>query len=441
MKLSLRFLYMLPVLAVVFTDTVFTELVFPPEGSPVLDQYSMALLAGSFGLTVLYYRYMEVAMQRWLLVMGAALGALALESYAGWHTWMVYPHVFGKFLIMIHLFSVYGFTRRFGMPPLGLLVGVILAGLLANLVFFHPDSLSMSAFVANERGFTSTGAMLMLLPTLYYFNQYLTVGGLARLLMFFMCAALIIFLQHRSVWISMGVALALNSALLALKRVEGARLSSARLMPMFLIPVFVAISGGVVVLSDPHVVKRLETSLEDIMHADKQGTGSWRLQQFESYKPFLKEYPIAGMRLKGFELPMQFYSFGTDEPVWKDRTGHHFHSFYVDRLFYFGGLGLLLTVLVPVLLLGRRLLSPAPLPPGSVALVLFSLSTLIYGISYDWAMYFFALLGLSLAAAAEPSRVPVTQRVPAPSRRQPLSDLLPFPSPRHANAATSVARR
>lgn len=416
MKLSLRFLFLLPVLAVLCTDRAFTEFVLADEGSPMLAQFGLLLLAMSTGFTVLYYRYMAPPMRRWLWVWVAALAGLALESYAGWGSWMVYPHVFSKLLVMLHVFGIYAFQRRFGLPPFGLLMGTVLLGLLANLAIYHPDALSLSAFLDNERGFASTSAMLLLLPTLYYLNQYLARGGLLRLLAFFGGAALVIFLQHRSVWVAMGVALVLNAGLLLLGRLDGGRPSLTRLLPMVLIPLLVLISGGLVALSNPHVLKKLESSLNDIAHPDTRGTGSWRMKQFEAYKPFLQQYPVAGMRLKGFELPVQFYTLaangGGQEQVWADGTGHHFHSFYVDRLFYFGALGLLLTVLVPVLLLGRRLLSRVPLPPPTAALAVYTFGALVYSISYDWPLYFFALVGLSLAAAAVPGHVPA----PAPAR-------------------------
>ena len=442
MKLSIRFLYLLPVLGILATDRAFTEFVFFDESSPMLQLYGRLVLAGSMGIVVLCYRYMSPIMQRWLLLVVAALGALALESYAGWQTWAVYPHVFAKLLVLVHVFAIYGFHRRFGPPPFGQLMGLLLLGLAANLAFYHREALSLSAFLENERGFNSTSAMLLLLPTLYYFNQYMAHGGMARLLVFFLGSALILFLQHRSVWLSMGVALTLNALMLALGRVAGARLSSARLLPMFLVPLFVLVSGGLVALSDPHVVKKLEGSLNDIMRPSQQGTGGWRLKQFKAYQPYLEEYPLAGMRLKGFELPVQFYTLADDGsgqvPVWEDRTGHHFHSFYVDRIFYFGIAGLLLTVLVPVLLLGRRLLSPLPMAPSTATFVIFSLSSLVYSVSYDWPLYFFGILGLSLAAAAAPScvaaRLPVIARAARPA-------FVSFSSLSHADTAPATTHR
>jgi len=441
MRISLRFLYLLPVLGILLTAEGLTEFIFRDQDSPLLAQYSLLLLGASLGCTVLFFRYMESAMQRWLLAVLAVLAGLALESYGGWNTWMVYPHVFAKLLVMLHLFALYAFHRRFGLPPFGLLMALLLAGLVLSLALFHRDALSLSSFLDNERGFVAQAAMLLLLPTLYYLNQYLARGGLLRLLLFFGGLALIVFLQHRSVWVSTGAALALNGLLLALGRIDGARLSTNRLLPMALIPLLVLISGGVVVLTDPRISRKLERSLQDIVHPDKQGTGNWRLQQFQAYEPYIEEYPLAGMRLAGFELPVQFYTLaangGGDEQVWTDRTGHHFHSFYVDRLFYFGILGLLLTVLVPVALLVRRLRQPVPLPPPNAALVIFALSSLVFSLSYDWPLYFFGVWGLALAAAA-PVRLPV--RAPA-ARLVPLftpASFEPYPPPRHGPSAAAA---
>ncbi|UOQ76606.1 hypothetical protein MUN84_19065 [Hymenobacter sp. 5516J-16] len=82
----------------------------------------------------------------------------------------------------------------------------------------------MSAFLENERGFDVTSAFLLLLPALYYFNQYLSRGGLPQLVVFFVLLALIVFLQHRTVWLTTALALVLNVLLVLTGRVEGCAL-------------------------------------------------------------------------------------------------------------------------------------------------------------------------------------------------------------------------
>lgn len=433
MKISIRFLYLLPVVGILLTAEGISDFLFRGADSPRQPQLGLGLLGAALVGSVWFFRRMERVMQRWLLGLLAALLGLALESYAGWNSWLVYPHVFSKLLVLFYVFAVYGFHRRYGLPPMGLLMGGLLGSLLASLLLFHPEALSVSAFLENERGFVAQSAILLLLPTLYYFNQYLAHGGMPRLLVFFGGLLCIVFLQHRSVWVSTSVALGLNAGLVAWGRVAGARFSSRRLLPMVLLPVMVLISGGLVVFSDPHISKKLNSSLQDIMHPDKRGTGNWRLRQFQAYEPYLLDHPLAGMRLRGFELPVQFYTesaVGGEERVWSAGTGHHFHSFYVDRLFYFGGLGLLFTALVPVALLLRRLRQPLPLPPPTAALVVFVLSLLVFGFSYDWPFYFFGLWGLALAAAA-PAWQP--QRWPAP-RPAPIFPSLLVPAPAHRHA-------
>ncbi|GAA3995395.1 hypothetical protein GCM10022408_02310 [Hymenobacter fastidiosus] len=439
MIISLRFRYTLLILAFLVTDRAFTEFVFVNEDDAVLNRYNYVLVALSLYVILRNYRYLSAIMQGWFWVIMAGLVLLALESYAGWGAWMIYPHVFSKLTILLPVFAVGAYYSRHGLPPLETLMRLLLLGLLANLLFFHPEALSLSAFLDNERGFGSTSAMLVLLPTLYYLNEYFARGGLLRLLVFFLGVGMIVFLQHRSVWLALGLALPLNAVLLALGRVEGTRLSPNRLLPLALIPLALLISGGLAVLSNPQVLQKLGDSMQDIIHPDKQGTGSWRLRQFEAYEPFLYKYPVAGMRLKGFELPIQFYAPDSNLPVWPNWTGHHFHSFYVDRIFYFGLIGVGLVLVVPVLLLGHRLLQPVPLAPAATAFALFSLGMLVYGISYDWPPCFYAILGLTLAAAS-----PVLIRSSPPAALPislPLASFAPFSPTSHATASAPDSGR
>ena len=421
MKIRFRFLLVTLVLLVLFTDKAFFEYYTLDENDPVLVQFDYALLGLSLGLTAWSYKWLEPLMKRWLLVVVAAIGALLLESYGGWNSWLVYPHVFRKLTVLLLVFAVYGTHRRLGLPPLPLLAGIVLLVLLGNLAFYHPEALSEGAFLNMERGFAVGSAHLFLPLLLLFLNWYLARGSMVSLGCFFVCLALIIFLQHRTVWISTVVALLLNTLLL--RRTAGIRLVSHRLAILVLIPMIGGLVGGAaLVLDNPAVVNHFIENLDDIRHAEKQGTGNWRLLQTESYVPLVLERPVLGWRLEGFELPMQFYDPASDMPMWRDGTGHHFHSFYLDRLFYFGLPGLLLVVLVPILLGWRRLRNPVPFQPESAALLAYAASLLVFGISYDWSTYHYALLGLALAA----------QPVLRPATAAPVSHPEPVPAPDHA---------
>ncbi|PJJ59784.1 O-antigen ligase family protein [Hymenobacter chitinivorans] len=428
MKLSLRFRYLFVLLAVLVLDPIFTRFGFEQEDDPMIRSYYSGLLGLSLLLIWWAWAWFSPLMRRWLVVVGLALVGLMLESYANWGQWVVYPHVFGKLSVLLILFGVYAYYRRRGIPGLGFVMACLPVVVVLNMALFKPMSLTLGGFLAHERGVNVTSAYLLLLSALYFLNRYLTGSTLLHLLYFFGILALIIFLQHRTVWICTGVALTLNTLLLL--RTRGTRLSLLRVSPILLIPLAVVLLGGLtIVLSNPAVMQKIEDSAEDIANADKQGTGKWRLLQYEAYEPILEEYPLAGMRFQGFELPIQFYSPDSNAPVWPDYTGHHFHSFYVDRLFYFGLLGLVLTTLPIVLLLLNHLWQARWLSPEATTLVAFISTGFLYGVSYDWPIFFYGLIGLALAA------VEISAAAPVPAAAPPASLLAAPPSAHLAHAS------
>ena len=410
MKITLNFSFILilPLLAVLATNAAFWEFIYGPQ----VDQepegvklYTYLIFALSVAAIVLYGRYMEPLIRTWLYVVLVAIGALMLESYTNQGSWMAYPHVFSKLFVLLIIFGVYAFHRRFGLPSMGQLIGVLTFVLLANLLVFHRDSLSLSAFAENERGFNSAAAYLFVPITLYCLNRYLTHGSITMLLSFFFCLPLIVFLQHRSVWIATAIAVPLD--LLLLLRTPGARFSFTKVLALVALPAILGSLGvTMLVLNNPEVVTRMQANVEDMANADKQGTGSWRLKQLESYVPLVEERPLAGWRLEGFEVPMQFYDPSSDQPMWADRTGHHFHNFYLDRAFYFGFIGIAMVVLVPLIQVIKRLFRRGPMRADTAAMIAYFGCLLVFGASYDWSTYHYALLGLLLACIAEPEVQP-----------------------------------
>ena len=412
MKISLRPLKMLlPFLLVLCLEQVFWEFFIDDSDNPLLIRFELVILCLGFATACWYWRRMEAAMSGALLLTMGYLLVLMLESYAMHGTWVVYPHVFFKVMVLFLMYGTYGYYLRRGLPPLKPLVAVLFVVMFLNLAFIHPEALSIQGFLDTERGFSSSSALMLVLPTLLCLNWYLQRGRGLPLLMFFAGLGLIIFLQHRSVWMTMLLALAVN-LLLLWRRVPEVRFVPRRVVLLLLLPATVVVMGGLAtVLDNPEVLKKFEASYEDITKADTQGTGSWRFKQMRAYEPLVAERPLLGWRLAGFEVPMQFYDPTSDAPMWPDGTGHHFHSFYLDRLFYFGWGGLLL-VLVPLFMqIIKRLTHPEPLTVEIAALISLVVGCLAFGLSYDWPNYLYALLGLVLAATAQPGPVPA---VPEP---------------------------
>ncbi len=417
MKLSLRFLYLLPLLAVLFTNRALDAYAFGKEDLGGFEKpYAFALIAAATGAVAYHYRCLEHAVRWWLGTVLAVMGCMVLESYANWHSWMQYPHVFSKLTILLPLFGLYAFHRRYPQRlPYRQLVGVLLPALVGSLVLFYPEALSLGSFLETERGFSVTSAFLLTPLALLCLSWYLTSGGWFSGLRFLFCAALIVFLQHRTVWVCTALGVALTVALVAW-RTPQARAVGPRLAALAGVALALATGTGLaVVLDNPDVVKKLAKSIADIENPTTQGTGTFRMQQYAAYLPLVRERPLAGWRWQGFEVPIQFYSDDSGEPVWPDFTGHHFHSFYLDRLFFFGGLGLLLVLLAPALLVLPRLFSSAPLAPETVALLAFGLTLPVFGLSYDWPDYAYGFLGVLLAElSAPPTPAPASPWPPLP---------------------------
>ena len=115
-----------------------------------------------------------------------------------------------------------------------------------------------------------------------------------------------------------------------------------------------------------------------------------------SYWPMVKSNFLAGMRWKGYELPVQFMHAESGTALFKDNTGHHFHSFYFDILFYFGIIGLILfiyTMILPVITVIRYHLV---LNNIQLSFFVFNLSGLVYGLAYNLPFSYWIILGVTI---------------------------------------------
>jgi O-antigen ligase len=100
------------------------------------------------------------------------------------------------------------------------------------------------------------------------------------------------------------------------------------------------------------------------------------------------------MRYEGFEVPIQFFQ--NDKAIWQDGTGHHFHSWYVDRLYYFGIVGLIFTG-IPMLYLIYRVYRKHEFSFDQLVICSFALTGLSYATSYDWPLFFYGMIGIAIA--------------------------------------------
>ncbi|MBC6988805.1 O-antigen ligase family protein [Hymenobacter sp. BT491] len=400
MKINFRFLYIVGILAALYSDVLFSDLLSgaASEDSSAygLQLYTRILVGGSILVSVLLYRYMR-GITLWVFWGATTITALLVcESLLRYGVPMIYPHVFQKAMVLYILTASYAFYNRFGRITMGDISTLIWIGFVLNLGLVNYKAVSIGAFLNHDRGIVASSALLLVTPLLYHFNTYFTTRAAKHLLLFFMAAGAIFFFQHRTVWVVSAAALGVNFLLLL--RVAPQRISLSKLTPMLGIPVvLMMLATTFILVSYPEVLEKVSENMSDIENSSSQGTGLWRREQFRSYWPFVVSHPVAGMRFEGFELPIQFYDPEQENggTVFEDGYGHFFHSFYLDVLFYLGGIGLIVFIL-PHLSVALRLVRRPPVSPEALAWSTLIVSTLIYGYSYPLPLSTYGLIGFGL---------------------------------------------
>ncbi|NJL14595.1 MAG: O-antigen ligase family protein [Microscillaceae bacterium] len=391
MKLSLRFLYLLPLFLVLSTDATYDGLGFRLE-KPII----VLLMLASF----YFYREYKSWFRVWFCVYVLYFLALCLEGYYLYNRPLGHLHVSAKMMVCFSIFSLYGFYKRFGEKvSIKGIIFIIMTGFILNALLVNSRAFSLGAFLNHERGISSDSVYLLIIPLLYNFNTYLKEAHWTNLFSFLLVAFLIFFLQHRTVWVSSVVCLFVNFLLIRRAHLS---VSLRNVLPFAMVMLILGLVASTYVLSDEKISQKISHSFAQILNPtgndkdDEESTSEWRYQQNLAYWPFIEENPVFGMRFYGFDLPIQFYSIKDGEPVFEDGTGHHFHSLYVDRLFYQGLFGLLLLLLPMVYFLGKALIYSPRLSIEQLVLLAYFSSALIFGISYNWPTYIYGLLGYVL---------------------------------------------
>jgi hypothetical protein len=391
MFLNIRPIYLVGFLFILTTERMFYELTKVNTDKMVLP-LCMFL---SFFFIGTYSPFVK----RWFYLVAMYLAFMILESLYVYNTPFKYPHVFQKIMVLFLTFFTYGFYKRFN-PKVSLAEVIIVTMIMffANAIIVNKSAFSAASFTSHDRGFGCSTVYTLLLPFLYYFNRYFLTRQFYNLLYFLGAFALIMFLQHRTVWVAMGVAMALNIFFL---RKTNYKVTFDAIVPIAIFIFLVGVFASAFILSDEKITEKLNKNFEQIMNPFEENedgrvsTSQWRQMQWQSYWPFVEKNFIFGMRFAGFELPAQFVEH-TGKLAFDDASGHHFHSVYMDRLFYQGLIGLLLMMLPPLMYLYVKVYNLRHLTIEQIVLVCFIASGITYGISYVYPDYYFAVLGLAL---------------------------------------------
>jgi hypothetical protein len=393
---ALKNFFVIIFLAVLLTDSLFLELFFgkiEEDQGPAFNWEKYFLPFAVFVAILNFNRYSS-GIGRIFFVLFLYLVLLVFESMISYGSYFIYPHVFAKIMLMFLVFFTYAFFKNVPQDKMHILTFIVLIGFFVDLFLYRRDILSTSAFVNTERGFAAASTYLLFFAALYFFNRYLEMGKYKFLFIFLVLMGFVAFLQHRSVWVAASVSLLVNFIVLATKTKIKV---GYKLIPIAVILGFcLFLVVSLLLVDNPEVAKTFKKRFDDIGNYKSEGTGSWRYQQFNSYLPFVKEEIFFGQRFKGFELPIQFFHPEAGTPVFDDKSGHHFHSFYLDRLFYTGLFGLLLT-LSPLFYFYYKVFKKDHLSIQEVTLTAFLSSALVFGLSYNWPTFLYGILGIACA--------------------------------------------
>ncbi len=389
MRISIRFVYTIVFFAIIATDTEFIQM------GIVVDKIVISL---GMATSILFYDKLTPFLRWWFFVLIAYSFFSIMESYYYYRTFFMYMHVFSKFMVYYLAFWVYGFYKRFDRITIEDIVLIICVSFFIAAATVNRGAFSIAAFSINQRMFASSSVLTLVIPVLYFFNKYFATRKIFFLGALLVILAFILFLQHRTVWVTTALALLINFVFMSKARVK---VDGFSLIPIVIIGVFMSMTVTVYILSDREIMERISHSVEQIANPfgdDKDDEGStteWRYMQWTSYWPFVEQNFLFGMRLKGFELPVQFYNHNGVQ-AFEDGSGHHFHSYYMDRLFYQGILSFILFMLPAYGYLFYHFFSKKELSIEQLVLFCFCVACIFYGFSYINPFYYFGIMGYSL---------------------------------------------
>ncbi|GAB3203904.1 O-antigen ligase [Pontibacter aydingkolensis] len=403
MKFNYTFLFIIPLALVMFMDQMFLELAAPNNEysqAMLLNMFTKLMSGASMLYCILFFKRMSTYMRLAFFLLLLYIAALVFESKYVYGSFMVYPHVFFKVLIFTFSFFVYTYYKANYHLKTQHVVWFILIGFWANVLLINPHTLSVSAFTNHERGVYSNSVYMLVVPFLYFLSNYFYKSKFSSLFLAFFVLFAIFFFQHRTVWISTAFVLAVYYFFIQFKTDKPINFLSKLLPVGTLVGVLGIVASGFILSIHPEIIEKVQESFSDIENFDSQGTGGWRYQQWLSYLPFIQENFLLGMRFEGFELPIQFYRDDLNAPVFEDGNGHHFHSFYVEVFFYTGLVGFILFLLISVYPIVKAIRMRV-LTINQIMLVAFISSGFIFGISYVLPIFFYGVIGWTIAAIEE----------------------------------------
>ncbi|NJO02069.1 MAG: hypothetical protein HC880_10570, partial [Bacteroidia bacterium] len=172
---------------------------------------------------------------------------LFMESYYRYQTFFQFLHVPSKVLQYFLIFIIYGFYKRYNKISLIDICWIIIISVIVNGVTVNSDAFTLGAFLEHRRYFGAPTVLALLIPLLYFFNQYFITKLPHYILLFLGILGFIIFIQHRTVWVTSFFALGLNILFWSRTRIK---FDFVALMPFAVIISIMMVATSIYVMTD-----------------------------------------------------------------------------------------------------------------------------------------------------------------------------------------------
>ena len=238
-------------------------------------------------------------------------------------------------------------------------------------------------FAGDSRILHSNSILLVIVPYLFYLNEYIKKKSLKNLFLFLVPLLIIVIHQHRTVWVS-----TILSTLLFFFIKSRSFSVILKLLSIVIIIVLVIV---IAMFAVPEFTAMFAERFDDVFDPlNPDNTAGWRYIQILSYLDLVFQKPIFGWSFAGFRLPNQFMIQNSES----EGTGHHFHDSYLEVLFYFGIIGLLIKY-YPLYKIAKQAFK-YKLSEKSQILSAFCISGFLYSFSYVPPLAFWAVTGMCM---------------------------------------------
>ncbi|GAB3894592.1 O-antigen ligase family protein [Spirosoma agri] len=354
--------------------------------NPILDKAVSGLAFLGIVTLVLFYidqpAIYKVA--AWLLFLGVIL--LVLESKYEYNQYVYSFFVIKRFAYCGLALSACYVASRAGVLKIQYAVHIIFGLYIVNQLLL--GQIFSYAITSETRTTTAPESFYLIIPFLYYMVIYAQEKRIIDLVKSLAVFGLIVFLLHRSVMSSAGVAGAVILMMAGLGKISSGSLNIGRTLGFFALALIAALPflGILATIKADGFMEQIA----GIFSPAEDNTGSWRLEQITYYWDKIGDRPLLGWRYEGYDRGEIMEN--EDFP----EKGTIIHSQYVDMLYNYGAVGLAINLLIILGTMGVIYFRNRTLSTEQAVLFGFITSGLLFGISYQLPVFYWGFVGLGM---------------------------------------------